>query len=76
MNGTINACSDFDEKARIDSIKVLTMEYLKETDTVEKVNILKTLIEILENKPLEMPTSLRRAMVSMENFEPLFCYEA
>ena len=47
--------SDENEKARIASLVELCIAYERETDTEEKLNILRTLEEISENAPLELP---------------------
>jgi DNA-binding XRE family transcriptional regulator len=44
-----------DEKARIASIVELCFAYERETNIEEKANILRTLEEISENEPLELP---------------------
>jgi len=44
------------EKARITSLVELCIAYGRETDTDEKANILRTLEEVSDNKPLELPT--------------------
>lgn len=46
-----------DEKARIESIVELCFEYDRETDPLEKTNILRTLEEISANAPLELTTT-------------------
>lgn len=56
MYKAINA----DEKARIESIITLCLEYDRETDTDEKENILRTLVEIITNAPLELPPTLNK----------------
>jgi DNA-binding XRE family transcriptional regulator len=48
--------SSEDEKARIASIVELCFAYERESDSDEKANILRTLEEISENEPLELPT--------------------
>jgi len=45
-----------DEKARIASIVELCFAYERETEAEEKTNILRSLREISENKPLQLPT--------------------
>ena len=55
-NKAINA----DEKARMESIITLCLEYDRETDTDEKENILRTLVEIITNAPLELPPTLNK----------------
>ncbi len=45
-----------EEKTRIASLVELCFEYDRETDAEEKENILRTLVEISANEPLEMPT--------------------
>lgn len=45
-----------DDRARISSLVELCSVYAAETDREEKANILRTLEEISENKPLELPT--------------------
>ena len=56
MYKAINA----DEKARMESIITLCLEYDRETDTDEKENILRTLVEIITNAPLELPPTLNK----------------
>ncbi len=51
MYKSINA----DDKARMESIITLCLEYDRETDADEKENILRTLVEIITNAPLELP---------------------
>lgn len=48
--------SSEDEKARIASIVELCFAYERESDRDEKANILRTLEEISEYEPLELPT--------------------
>src|SRR5260370_33547141 len=43
-----------DEKARIASVVELCLAYERETDVDEKANILRTLEEVSDNKPLEL----------------------
>ena len=56
MYKAINA----DEKARMESIITLCLEYDRETDADEKENILRTLVEIITNAPLELPPTLNK----------------
>ena len=56
MYKAINA----DGKARMESIITLCLEYDRETDTDEKENILRTLVEIITNAPLELPPTLNK----------------
>lgn len=46
-----------DEKARIASLVELCFAYERESNAEEKANILRTLEEISENEPLELPTA-------------------
>lgn len=41
---------------RIASIMTLVREYDRETDKNEKDNIMRTIVEIVENKPIALPT--------------------
>jgi hypothetical protein len=49
-----------DDKARMESIITLCLEYDRETDTDEKENILRTLVEIITNAPLDFPPILNK----------------
>ena len=56
MYEAINA----DDKARMESIITLCLKYDRETDADEKENILRTLVEIITNTPLELPPTLNK----------------
>ena len=58
-----------DEKARIVSLVELFVEYDLEIDTDEKANILRTLKEISDNEPLELPRSSVAQACEAEQFD-------
>src|SRR5205809_2874961 len=48
-----------EEKQRIAAIIELCFEYRRETDPEERKNILRTLVEIVRNEPIELPNQSR-----------------
>ena len=60
MYEAINADDKARVEVRMESIITLCLEYDRETDTDEKENILRTLVEIITNAPLELPPTLNK----------------
>ena len=60
MYKAINADDKARVEVRMESIITLCLEYDRETDADEKENILRTLVEIITNAPLELPPTLNK----------------
>jgi hypothetical protein len=60
MYEAINADDKARVEVRMESIITLCLEYDRETDADEKENILRTLVEIITNTPLELPPTLNK----------------
>lgn len=60
MYEAINADDKARVEVRMESIITLCLKYDRETDADEKENILRTLVEIITNAPLQLPPTLNK----------------